>query len=326
MARLDQDPAPTTASSNAPTDSIVGRLVRYRRPIVAGFVLVSVVLAALLGVPERPYVLMWATVLAWLVCAGQSHPIARFVIDWLPVLVILTGYDLVRSFAPDLIPRAVTEPQLRFDEIVFGGEAPTVTLQNWLKPSNDPHVWDYFVWAFYLSHFVVTPCFATYLYVTDRARFRRYSWCLLTVCVAGFATYFILPATPPWLASRQGDLQHTVRVVQKVWASLGFAGPARVFNGAKDLANPVAALPSLHAAWPMTMLLFIWNRAPRGRWVLAAYNACMVFILVYGAEHYVSDILLGYLYAIVIFLVVNRLIDRHDARQRAAVTSPKIAS
>ena len=66
--------------------------------------------------------------------------------------------------------------------------------------------------------------------------------------VAGFITYFIIPAEPPWLASRQGALPHTTRVVHDIWSNLGLPAVAKVFNGDAKLANPVAALPSLHAA------------------------------------------------------------------------------
>jgi len=111
-----------------------------------------------------------------------------------------------------------------------------------------------------------------------------------------------------------------VRVVQVVWAKLGIGGAADAFAGRNtNVANPVAALPSLHAAWPFLLLLFTWRRAPRARWIVVAYNAVMVFVLVYGSEHYVSDILLGYLYAAIGFVVVNRFLDWRD--QARATTS-----
>jgi membrane-associated phospholipid phosphatase len=37
--------------------------------------------------------------------------------------------------------------------------------------------------------------------------------------------------------------------------------------------------------------------------------------LVYLGEHYVSDVLLGWLYAIVVFVVGNRLYDRYAVRR-----------
>lgn len=294
-------------------------LVRYRLFVVAAFVGLSVLIAALAGMPERPYVILWIGALLLLACWKSPRRIARIVVDWLPLLVILAGYDLVRSFADELVPRATVKPQLRFDEIMFGGTAPTVRLQEWLKPQNGLHPWDYLVFCFYLSHFVVSPVFAIRQYLRDRQLFRRYKWTMLAVCVAGFATYFIIPAEPPWRASELGFLEPTVRVVQLVWAKLGVTGAAKAFAG-KDtgVANPVAALPSLHAAWPFLLLLFTWRRAPRLRWLVVAYNAAMWLILVYGAEHYVSDLLLGWVYASIGFVVVNKIIDRRD---QAAATS-----
>jgi hypothetical protein len=302
----------TADATPALTTSGAGEwLVRYRVPLLVAYVATSLTAAVVLGWPARPYLLIWLVVALFLTCWRSPRAVARVVIDWLPVVVIATGYDLVRSFASDLQPRAVFEPQLRFDEVLFGGTAPTVLLQRWLRPGNTPHPWDYVVFVFYLSHFVVTPLFAASLYLRDRERFHRFAMVILTVSLAGFVTYFALPAAPPWLASRHGDLEHTVRVVQKVWAELGATGPARAFAGRNtQVANPVAALPSLHAAWPFLVLLFTWRRAPRARWVALAYTGAMVFVLVYGAEHYVSDILLGWLYAVIAFVVVNRVIDR----------------
>jgi len=88
-----------------------------------------------------------------LACWRNPHPIARVVLDWLPILVILAGYDLVRSFAGDLAPRATFRPQLDVDEFLFGGTTPTVWLQQRLVDRQTPHWWDYLVWLFYLSHF-----------------------------------------------------------------------------------------------------------------------------------------------------------------------------
>lgn len=312
-------PAPTWRTM-LPTRVIAGG---RRWLALSAFLVATVILLLALGeIPSRPYVLFWSIGLAWLLCWRSRRPIARVVIDWLPVLVIAAGYDLVRSRAVDLVPRAVTDPQLRFDEFLFGGVVPTIRLQKALVGPGTPHWWDYPVWAMYLSHFVVTPAIAVWLYVRHRDWFRRYALLILSVCLAGFATYFIFPAVPPWLASREGALGHTTRVVHAVWESLGIHSAAKVFDGDAKLANPVAALPSLHAAWPFMTLLFLWRKIGPWRWLLVAYNAAMVFVLVYGAEHYFSDILLGWIYALVIFLVVNRLMADRAARTQATSNSP----
>ena len=50
---------------------------------------------------------------------------------------------------------------------------------------------------------------------------------------------------------------------------------AAAFGENSELAFPVGALPSLHAAWPFAALLFFWDRAPGARPVLVAYNVAM---------------------------------------------------
>ena len=49
------------------------------------------------------------------------------------------------------------QPQLGFDEWVFGGTAPTVrAAATTLWTRANPHWYDYVAWLVYLSHFVVT--------------------------------------------------------------------------------------------------------------------------------------------------------------------------
>ena len=121
---------------------------------------------------------------------------------------------------------------------------------------------------------------------------------------AGFATYLLYPAFPPWLASIRGDMPHTVRVVREVWLSFDLDDIAAVFGEKSHYAFPVGALPSLHAAWPFMVMLFFWPRAGRWRILLVGYTLAMAFTLVYTADHFVFDILMGWTYAIVVYRVL----------------------
>lgn len=59
---------------------------------------------------------------------------------------------------------------------------------------------------------------------------------------------------------------------------------------------------------------FLWTRVrPRWRPLLVAYPLIMAFTLVYTAEHYVVDILLGWALAAVVVMALNR----YEARRRA---------
>lgn len=64
--------------------------------------------------------------------------------------------------------------------------------------------------------------------------------------------------------------------------------------------NPVAAMPSLHAAVPALLALFLWPGS-QWWWRLAAcgYALAMAWTLLYTGEHYVVDVVAGWLGAAV---------------------------
>ncbi len=137
--------------------------------------------------------------------------------------------------------------------------------------------------------------------------FRRFRALFLTVTFAGFVTYVVYPAIPPWLASERGDMPHTVRIVRAMWLEVGLSGVAKVFGENSKYAFPVGALPSLHAAWPFLLLVFLWPIAGRWRVALVAYALAMACTLVYSADHFLFDILLGWTYVIVVVLAFRCL-------------------
>jgi PAP2 superfamily len=240
------------------------------------------------------------------------------VADWFPIAMVLVAYLVLHELSTTLIPVAHVQPQLGFDEFVFGGTAPTVRLQRALWNPGDPHWYDYAVWLVYLSHFVVTLTVAIVLWFRDYPGFRRYRVLIVTVTFAGFITYIVYPAIPPWLAATRGDMPRAVRVVKEIWTHMGLASVARVFGEQSRYAFPVGALPSLHAAWPFMLMLFFWSRAGRWRILLVAYTLAMALTLVYSADHFVFDILMGWTYATVVFVVARAIWRRRGWRYAAA--------
>ena len=81
--------------------------------------------------------------------------------------------------------------------------------------------------------------------------------------------------------------------------------------------NKVAAVRRCTLRPHCSSALFFWPRTVRWRWLLALYPVAMAVSLVYLGEHYVSDIVLGWLYAVVVFVVGSRLYDRWAARRVA---------
>jgi hypothetical protein len=264
-----------------------------------------------LGGVGRPAVLVWLLGLVWLMGWRNDQPVLRVLYQWLPLLVIVAVYDVVRSSADWLVPRAHLEPMIWFDELIGRGTAPSVRLQDALFHPDDPSWYDYVCLAVYASHFVVAITVGIVVYVRAATRFTRYAYTFLVCSLAGFATYVIYPAVPPWMASERGALPPTVRAPDLLWGHIGIDALAKVFSGDPKYSNPVGALPSLHAAYPLLFLLLFWGVAgTRWRMVLVAYTGAMAFVLVYFAEHYVFDVVVGWGYAVATFLAVAAVLRR----------------
>jgi hypothetical protein len=247
------------------------------------------------------------------------------VLEWLPFALVLWVYDLLRGLSDGLLFSAHFLPQLEADRLLFGGTVPTVWLQDHLwHGSSDLRWYDYAAWGVYMSYFVATYLVAGLLWFFARGRFRRYVATVSLLAVMGFATFALFPAAPPWLASREGVLDWTTRSIGPIsghvpFVSVSFEG---LFERGSEYANPVAAVPSLHAAYTLLIALFLWRWAGRARPLLAAYPVAMAFVLVYTAEHYVVDILLGWAYALVALWIVNRVADRLAASEWRPFSRP----
>ena len=289
----------------------------------AGFVLATVAMVLAVGVPyQRDVLAVW--LLLGLLCFSLSdlRGWARGVaLDWLPFIGILIAYDSLRGTAGRL--GAVHYlPQLQIDRWLFGGTAPTVTLQHWLWHGRI--VWyDVIFWAVYLTHFFATPLVATVLWKLDRGRFRRFAVLVAALSFAGLLTYALFPAAPPWLASQAGLMSPVTRVIPLVWPSIGLHSAGSLVEHGYQYANNVAAVPSLHAAFSLLIAITLWPR--RRRWLrplVALYPVAMAFSLVFSAEHYVSDIVLGWLYTGTVVVAGAFALRRWEARSERRARTP----
>lgn len=283
-----------------------------RRRLLIGLATLLLVVSAFFGFPTgREVITLWLLAFLYAVVGGDGHTWRRTVVrDWAPLLLALFAYDLLRGFAKGNIDRAHVLPQLRVDEFLFGGTVPTVWLQDRLLHP-DPSWYDIAIVPMYMSHFVVPLAVAAGLWAISYPRFRRYIATLMTLTAMTLATYALLPAVPPWLASQmtaadgQSYLPEVQRVVSQTLVESGIPTIHNAVQRGEAYANPVAALPSFHAAVPMLVLLTFWGVLRwLGRVLMVAYVLVMAFTLVYGGEHYVADVLMGWAYAAVAVAVV----------------------
>ena len=152
--------------------------------------------------------------------AARLDHIGRVVRDWLPLFLILFAYDSLRNQADKWFAVHVT-PQINADKFLFGGVVPTVWLQHAMFTPGRPHWWDYVAFVVYLSHFFAALIVAAVLWKFAYPQFKRFAFLFVTLSFAGFVTYALYPAAPPWLASQSHALAPTAKIVDEIWAHLG---------------------------------------------------------------------------------------------------------
>jgi hypothetical protein len=277
------------------------------------------------GLPvARDQLFIWlvAGLAAFSVPAWRSW--GRLLLEWLPFFGLLAAYDYLRGAVSVTADHAHVTEQIDLDKALFGGHLPTVWLQQHLWDASHPQWYDYAVWAVYMTHFFVVWVTAAILWRLARARFRRYAVTAVLLSLAAFATYWAYPAQPPWLAGESVLMPSVDRIVPAVWGQLGVPTAQSIYENG-DFVNPVAAMPSLHAAFPLMLLLFFWSA---GRWVrlaLGLYTLAMAFTLVYGGEHFVADILAGWAMALGVHALVGIGVRRAPALFSATSRAPSPA-
>jgi len=291
----------------------------------AAFVALFVQQSAAKGLPfDRERLLLWILGGLSVTCFGRPwRRSAQLVTDWLPFVAVLFAYDYSRGLAQEVgMPLQVT-PQLHLEKLLFFGRVPSVWLQQHLYHVGEIRWWDVVVSVTYTTHFVLPFVVAGVLWAYDRGRWRRFVNRFVVVSFAGVATFALLPSAAPWMASDMGLLPHLERNVGYGWSRIDLPVATQLIDKGRLVANPVAAVPSLHAAWALLIGLFFWSSVRR-RWLrplLLVQPLLMAFTVVYGAEHYAVDVLAGWAYVAATFVVCGA-VERWWARRRGPAIDP----
>ncbi len=153
--------------------------------------------------------------------------------------------------------------------------------------------------------------FAVYLFVKDYSAALRFTWGFLALNVLGFATYHVYPAAPPWYFHDYGcvvDLSASASPgpnLLRVDRMMGLAYFSGFYGRSSDV---FGAVPSLHVAYPLLMIIEGWSRrgvALRGG--LIAFYLWMCAAAVYLDHHWVVDIVLGSLYTIAVAVAMRQV-------------------
>jgi hypothetical protein len=276
----------------------------WRGPALLVFALAFATGVVMIGVPTDPFQLffwLWFATIAFNIRAPwRTH--LRFPRDWWPAFALLVLYLYSRGLSDEIVSMPVhwTMP-IRFDEWIGGGTLPTAHLQDALcaspcTSSTPPRWYDEVFTTVYFTHFVAGLTIAVILWLRDRAAWVPWMRRYVVINFAALVIYVLYPMAPPWLAAKEGFVDGPLpRLTGRGWDDLGLGG----FHVAlAKVGNPVAAMPSLHGGLAMLIALYgIVRLRSAWRWLLLVYPLLMAVALVYYAEHYVIDILAGWVLA-----------------------------
>jgi hypothetical protein len=160
------------------------------------------------------------------------------------------------------------------------------------------------------AHYLVTAFTLVLLYRRGGALYRPARRALAGATAVALLVYVALPVAPPRLTG-----QGYTDVLALNQAAGWWGGDASAPQGLGDLTNELAALPSMHAGWALWVALVVWawtrNRVVR---VLAAGHALVTAVVVVGTgNHWVYDVLAGWLVVLAAWALASRTAAPADA-------------
>ena len=286
-------------------------LNRFTTIVLAAYLLFIVALMVMRRATLSAEVfVVFASVVAVMLGRGRA-----FVRDWAPFLLIFLAWQAMRSLADDIGARVQSDSVIAVERFISFGTVPSVSLQKALYLPGQVSVLDVTMTLVYLAHFLLPLIAAFLLWVSRRHLYYPYVMALMLLSFAQFATAVLLPVAPPRFAGLYGEGLAVHDISLEVTQALHLGTLSWAYQNLNG--NPVAAFPSLHAAYPILAYLFLRQAWPRASWLMLGWGAVVVFAIVYLAHHYVVDAIGGIVYALAAYSSVDRL--RHADWVRATL-------
>ena len=264
----------------------------------------------------------------FLIVASVGRPPRRWAMmfgDLTIFVVMWIIYDESRGVADRAGFPVQVESVRNLDRLFFFGADPVVWLQrNFDRGPENVQWYDVVGSMVYYSHFIVPPVTIAVLWFISRRQWVRYMRRFATVMFVACTMFVLVPTAPPWMAAggknRLGleldALPPLSRPTGRGWRYLGLDAFVKAWDHGRDWANQVAAMPSLHSAFALFIVVFFfpWVRDWRWRALMLLYPLSMALALMYFAEHYFVDALAGWLIVGLAFWVWGRIEQGGEVR------------
>jgi hypothetical protein len=311
----------------------VTRLWRHLRALWPGWTILTplpFLLHAVWAVSQGRFHAENAVVLGLVIVLFSTGPrTRRLFLGIYPIGLVGLLYDTMRLVQHvGVTPARVHLCDLRAGELALFGvdmDGQRVTWHDWFQAHPSPLLDGLCAIPYATFIFVCIAC-AVWLYLRDYPRMLRFTWCFFALNVAGFVTYHVYPAAPPWYFHAHGcTVDVLVRASEgpalaRVDARLGLNYFAGMYGRS---ASVFGAMPSLHCAYPLLVVLEGWATFSRPwRAASVAFWLLMCFSAVYLDHHWVLDALAGVTYCLIVVTAARALGRRRGV---AAPDRPGVA-
>jgi membrane-associated phospholipid phosphatase len=273
--------------------------------VVLFFVVLYMVLFATNRFVFMPKILLLLLIILLAVYLGKLH---EFYQHWFVFLAFIYLSDSLRG----TIYLTTIKFQLpvrtlyviNWEKTLFG-DIPSVQLQQALL-NPEKYTWfEKLLTTIHGTHYLAFLLVGLIIWTHNKQDFTKFKLAFYVATGVGVAFYFIIPTVPPWMASEVFNvIPELVHFNDEIY-NMTIPDLTKGFN-----TNPIAAMPSLHTAFPVLCCLLLWKSFKWKAFPFYAYTAAMLFTIVYTGDHYIVDILMGVLLAFLSYLLISWIKQR----------------
>lgn len=250
-----------------------------------------------------------------------SKKTRNFALTLAPFLVFWVIFDYMKAFPNYKFNTVHIGDLYEFDKKYFGVHyhGALISLNEYWELHRNTFL-DVINGFFYLCWMPVPISFAAYLYVRNRRAALEFCLTFLLTNFVGFIGYYGFPAAPPWYVYYHGTAFNaaTPGNVAGLAGFDNFLG-VNIFHGlyAKS-SNVFAAMPSLHSAYVVVSVFYAYKKNVSLFWkvFLTTVMIGTWFAAIYTHHHYISDVLVGILCAVIGITIFQKILLKRKGFNR----------
>lgn len=223
-------------------------------------------------------------------------------------------YDGLRVFPNYMLNTVHIEQPYLLEKYLFGiiHNNEIITPNEYFRLHNQPFL-DVITAVFYLTWVPIPLLLAAILFRKNTKALLEFTSCYLFTNLLGFVIYYAYPAAPPWYFDTHGNVldlsvQANAAGLLKFDKIIGYP----LFEGLYTKnSNVFAAIPSLHAAYPVITWFYARKYAGKTlQWIVLIDIIGIWFSAVYSFHHYLIDVLIGGLVAFTALYIYENILSK----------------